>query len=82
MKKRYVVMARWQTSETDTDLVFDVVRDECDNLKQVMGRVGSMMRELRPYQISITDREQIQDTTPIKEDAQPTMESFGEGAQP
>lgn len=49
--KRYIVMARWWNGHG-----FDVIREELDKKKEVIGKVSLLVREVRPYQISITDR--------------------------
>lgn len=55
--KRFVVMARWGTDPTDPTKQ-DIVRKECKTKKSVLGVVGLLLREIKPYQISITDRNQ------------------------
>jgi len=49
---RYIVFARWWNGKD-----FDVTKKEVDTKDKALGAVKLLMKNISPYQISITDTE-------------------------
>ena len=72
---RYKVMARWHTDPNDPDKM-DIVSKDADTRKQVNALVNFLLKEVRPYQISITDKKEGFETPPAREDIQASLMTF------
>ena len=49
---RYIIMARWWNG-----IDWDITAKEVDTKDKVVGAISHLMKNISPYQISITDRE-------------------------
>ena len=58
---RYQIMARWWNGRD-----FDITKKEVDTKNKVLGAVKLLIKNIPPYQISITDTEQDHNIKEVK----------------
>ena len=77
---RYIVQARWWSGGE-----WEGTRKECKTVKEAIGMISLLAREVKPYQISYTDREQVPDEVdhlPPDDPLQKQVESEGWAVKP
>lgn len=74
---RFTVMARWRTNPNDP-YEYDVVRKNVKTRKEVVTITNWFIKEVRPFQISITDhyQDEVEVKIQTREDMQKALEEF------